>query len=188
MRDDLEFMSTRMYRVVFLILIFLLTGCALDRRHKLIVSATDQKMLLFEDHILIATYPISTSKYGLGDHVGSFATPVGKMVVCQKIGDGAPLGMVFKDRKATGEVLTPNTSGRDPIVTRILWLQGKESQNRNAFSRCIYIHGTPQECELGRPASYGCIRMRSSDIAQLYEIIGKGTEVEIVEASFKPQK
>jgi hypothetical protein len=71
--------------------------------------------------------------------------------------------------------------GRDPIVTRILWLRGREPQNANAYARTIYIHGTPEERNIGHPASYGCIRMRSSDIVNLYEIVGRGAQVTIVD-------
>jgi lipoprotein-anchoring transpeptidase ErfK/SrfK len=101
--------------------------------------------------------------------------------VAKKIGDNAPLGAVFKDRVRTGEIVTPNSSGRDPIVTRILWLRGREAQNANAFGRYIYIHGTPEERLIGMPASYGCIRMRSVDVVQLYNIVGVGAAVTIVE-------
>src|SRR5207248_3259335 len=99
----------------------------------------------------------------------------------EKIGDNAPLGAVFKDRTRTGEIVAPNSPGRDPIVTRILWLRGREAQNANAFGRYIYIHGTPEERVIGRPASYGCIRMRSSDIIQLYNIVGVGAAVTVVD-------
>ena len=94
-----------------------------------------------------------------------------------------PTPSVFKSRHRTGEILSPNARGRDPIVTRILWLDGAEQQNRNAFARCIYIHGTPQEKLIGRPVSYGCIRMRSRDVAELYQIIERGTPVRITRAS-----
>ena len=76
-------------------------------------------------------------------------------------------------------MLPPNAPGRDPIVTRILWLDGQEAQNRHAFSRCIYIHGTPQENQLGKPVSYGCIRMRSKDVATLADSLPVGTTVKI---------
>jgi lipoprotein-anchoring transpeptidase ErfK/SrfK len=78
-------------------------------------------------------------------------------------------------------VLAPGAPGRDPIVTRILWLDGQEPGNRNAFGRYIYIHGTPQEGMLGTPVSYGCIRMSSADVIALYELIGRGARVEITE-------
>lgn len=171
--------------VVFFILLFL-TGCAHgDTHHELMISTKDQRMLLLEDTKPVAIYRVSTSKYGLGDAFGSYAIPTGELYVCQKIGDQLPLGAVFKNRKPTGEVLHPNAPGRDPIVTRILWLKGKEPQNKNAYARYIYIHGTPEEKNLGKPKSYGCIRMSSTDVAQLYERIGKGTRVEITNESLK---
>jgi hypothetical protein len=117
----------------------------------------------------------------VGDYPGTCATPLGHLTIAQKIGDGAPLGTVFKDRRPTGEILAPNAPGRDPIVTRILWLKGLEPQNRNAYGRYIYIHGTPVENQIGKPASYGCIRMRSQDVLQLFTTVGVGTRVEVVE-------
>ena len=131
---------------------------------------------------LLATYPVSTSKFGLGDRPGSRFTPLGQLQIAEKIGDNAPPGAVFKDRRRTGEIVLANSPGRDPIVTRILWLRGRESQNANAFARDIYIHGTPEERLIGRPASYGCIRMRSTDVVQLYNIVGVGAAVTIVDA------
>ena len=128
------------------------------------------------------TYPISTSKFGLGDERGSFRTPLGNLEIADKIGDGAAPGMVFKDRRRTGEIVNVNAPGRDPIVTRIIWLRGRETQNANAFARDIYIHGTPEERNIGLPMSYGCIRMRSSDIINLYNVVGRGAEVTIVDA------
>jgi lipoprotein-anchoring transpeptidase ErfK/SrfK len=104
------------------------------------------------------------------------------MEIAKKIGDNAPPGAVFKDRLRTGEIVAPDSPGRDPIVTRILWLRGLEAQNANAFSRDIYIYGTPEEGRIGTAASYGCIRMRSSDIIQLYDIVGTGAGVTIVNA------
>jgi lipoprotein-anchoring transpeptidase ErfK/SrfK len=89
---------------------------------------------------------------------------------------------VFKDRRRTGEIIAPDSPGRDPIVTRILWLRGREAQNGNALARNIYIHGTPEERNIGSPVSYGCIRMRSSDIISLYQIVGWCAEVTIVDA------
>lgn len=166
--------------IPLLLLMFLLGGCA-DTHHRLIVSVPDQKMLVLTDEKLVAVYKISTSRFGTGDREGSYATPLGHLCVRKKIGKGAPLGTVFKSRKPTGEILEPDAPGRDPIVTRILWLEGLEAHNSNAFSRCIYIHGTPQEALLGSPASFGCIRMRSRDVAKVYDLVGRGARVEIVE-------
>ena len=146
---------------------------------EIIISVKDQKLALLHEGHISATYPVSTSRFGIGDSPGSYATPLGRLVIRNKIGVGCRLGTVFKSRVPTGEVLPPNAPGRDPIVTRILWLQGREAQNRHAFSRCIYIHGTPQENLLGKPVSYGCIRMRSHDVATLADTLPIGTKVTI---------
>jgi len=166
-------------------MLLLLSGCAGDTHHRLIVSVPDQRMLVLTDGKPVALYKVSTSKFGTGDREGSYATPLGHLCVRKKIGDGFPLGEVFKSRKPTGEILQPDAPGRDPIVTRILWLDGLEDHNRNAFSRCIYIHGTPQESLLGTPVSYGCIRMRSVDVMKLYDLVGNGAQVEITSGRLK---
>jgi lipoprotein-anchoring transpeptidase ErfK/SrfK len=161
----------------------LLSSCATpDTQHHIVISAREQKLALLEKGKLVAMYSISTSKFGLGDLRGSYRTPLGELEIADKIGDGAPAGTVFKDRRRTGEVISVDAPGRDPIVTRIIWLRGREQQNANAFARDIYIHGTPEERNIGRPSSYGCIRMRSSDIINLYALVGPGAEVTIINA------
>lgn len=159
-----------------------------DNRNKMIVSVRDQKMLLVRDGKPVKTYPISTSKFGLGDQPGSNRTPIGRMQIARKIGGNAPIGAVFKNRRPTGEVLRPNAPGRDPVVTRIMWLTGTESRNRNAFRRTIYIHGTPEERRLGAPASYGCIRMSSRDVADLYNRVGHGADVFVIRGSIQASR
>jgi L,D-transpeptidase catalytic domain len=156
-----------------------LTVKAEDTAHAVIISVPDQCMVVLENGVPIARYPVSTSKYGVGDNRGRYTTPLGNLEVAKKIGDNAPLGAVFKARHWTGEILRPNATGRDPIVTRILWLRGLDNCNRNAYNRGIYIHGTPVENLIGRPASYGCIRMRSSDVVKLYQTIGVGARISI---------
>jgi len=165
------------------LLSFLLACCATpkDLQHHVIISVKDQKLALLDRETLVAIYPVSTSKYGLGDWPSSRCTPLGELEIAGKIGDNAPLGAVFKDRRRTGEIVLPNAPGRDPIVTRIIWLRGREPQNANAFGRYIYIHGTPEERNLGLPASYGCVRMKSEDVIKLYEIVGIGAQVSIVD-------
>src|SRR5216110_3002468 len=165
-----------------LVALFIASCAAPDTRHQIVISAREQKLALLDRGNILAIYPVSTSKFGLGDWRGSRFTPLGKLQIAEKIGDSAPTGTVFKDRCRTGEIVAPDSPGRDPIVTRILWLRGLEAQNANAFSRDIYIHGTPEERNIGLPASYGCIRMRSSDIINLYEIVGRGAAVTIVDA------
>ncbi len=164
------------------------TNYAKDTRNKMIVSVRDQKMLLVRDGSPVKSYKISTSKFGLGDGPGSNCTPLGRMQVAKKIGDNAPMGSVFKGRRRTGEVIKPDSPGRDPIVTRIMWLTGTESRNQNAFRRTIYIHGTPEERRLGSPASYGCIRMGSRDVADLYDRIGTGADVFVIRGSIETKK
>lgn len=145
-----------------------------------IVSVRDQKLGIYDTSgKLVRSYKISTSKFGLGDTPGSNCTPLGKHEIVAKIGHGLPKGAVLKSRSWNGEVIQPNAPGRDPIVSRILWLKGLESKNKNAFNRFIYIHGTPEEKNLGKPASYGCIRMGMTDVIKLFEDLGIGTTVEI---------
>jgi lipoprotein-anchoring transpeptidase ErfK/SrfK len=150
-----------------------------DTSSQIIVSVRDQKLMLLQNGGKVAMYPVSTSMFGLGDAWGRMTTPLGHLAVEKKIGDNVPIGAVFHNRRLTGEILQPNAPGRDPITTRIIWLRGLEAQNAHAFKRCIYIHGTPQEKNIGRPASYGCIRMKSSDVAELYDRVPLGALVQI---------
>jgi lipoprotein-anchoring transpeptidase ErfK/SrfK len=160
----------------------IVASCAApDTRHHIVISTREQKLALLDRGNLMGVYPVSTSKFGLGDWPGSSFTPLGELEIAKKIGDHAPPGAVFKDQHRTGEIVAPDSPGRDPIVTRILWLRGRDPQNAHAYTRMIYIHGTPEERNIGFPASYGCIRMRSSDIINLYEIVGRGAQVTIID-------
>jgi L,D-transpeptidase catalytic domain len=147
---------------------------------RVIISVRDQKLMVVENGQRAAVYPISTSKFGIGDRWGSMATPLGWLQVAEKIGDHAPVGAVFHKRRFTGEILSPNAPGRDPIVTRIIWLRGLEPTNANAFNRCIYIHGTAEEKFIGQPASYGCVRMCSKDVTEVYAQLQLGALVRII--------
>ena len=151
---------------------------------EIVISVAEQKLALVKDGGVLRKYPISTSKFGLGDSNGSYKTPLGRLRVCDKVGDNLALGSVLKSRNATGEILQANAPGRDPIVTRILWLDGLESGNSNARDRGIYIHGTVEESRLGQPVSYGCIRMRSRDVVELFDCTPVGTLVEIITDRF----
>ncbi|MEK7950563.1 L,D-transpeptidase [Luteolibacter soli] len=151
-----------------------------DSRNQMIVSVTDQRLLLVHDGKPVKSYKVSTSKFGIGSERNSNRTPLGRMEIARKIGEGAPTGMVFKSRRATGEIVKPNAPGRDAIVSRIMWLNGTEDYNRNTYGRCVYIHGTPEEWRLGTPASYGCIRMGMKDVVDLYERVGEGAEVRVM--------
>lgn len=171
-----------MFRLILTLIV--LTSLVLSARaegpSRVIVSVREQKLMLMENGESLATYPVSTSKFGLGDNWGRMTTPLGFLQVARKIGDHAPVGAVFRNRRFTGEIIKPNAPGRDPVITRIIWLRGLQASNAHAFSRCIYIHGTPEEKTIGRPASYGCIRMRSRDVTDLYAKVPLGAIVEIV--------
>lgn len=123
-------------------------------------------------------WPVSTSRFGLGFEPGSNCTPTGNFFVAEKIGEGAPLWAEFKSRKPTGLVAGPG-GGEDRILTRILWLGGSDPGNANTKARYIYFHGTNREDLVGSPASHGCVRMRNSDMAELFELVPEGTRVVI---------
>jgi lipoprotein-anchoring transpeptidase ErfK/SrfK len=148
---------------------------------EIIISVPDQQLALIDRGKLIFKYPISTSKFGLGDSNGSYRTPLGVLFVSAKFGDRLPAGSVIKNRVPTGEVVNPNAPGRDAIVSRVIWLRGMEQQNRAARDRCIYIHGTAEERLIGRPVSFGCIRMRSRDVIALYDLAHIGMHVTITQ-------
>ena len=166
------------FSLILIVPVFAITP--LNTSSEIIVSVRDQKLMLVQNGGKVVTYPVSTSMFGLGDSWGRMTTPLGYFAVEEKIGDTAPVGAVFHNRRLTGEVLQPNAPGRDPVITRIIWLRGLEAQNAHAYHRCIYIHGTPQEKTIGQPASYGCIRMKSSDITALYDRVPPGALVQIV--------
>lgn len=137
-------------------------------------------------------YAISTSKNGVGEKNGSFCTPRGRHVVRAKIGAGQPLNAVFVRRRPTGEVWTPalhaRYPGRDWILTRILWLSGCEPGfNRlgdvDTMRRYVYIHGSHDLAEMGKPGSIGCVRMRGPDIIELFDRVPPYTEVNLIEES-----
>jgi L,D-transpeptidase catalytic domain len=154
---------------------------ALSPATEIIVSVPEQQLAVIDRGKLISKYRISTSKFGLGDGNGTYRTPLGGLFVSAKFGDRLLAGAVIKNRVPTGEIVNPNAPGRDAIVSRVIWLRGMERQNRGARDRCIYIHGTPEERLLGRPASFGCIRMRSRDVIALYDFVHIGMHVTITQ-------
>jgi hypothetical protein len=160
-----------------------LTGIswALSPAAEIFVSVPDQELALLDRGKVIARYPISTSKFGIGDGMGTYRTPLGTLFVSGKFGDHLAAGAVIKSRVATGEIVDPNAPERDAIVSRVIWLRGKEVQNRAAHDRCIYIHGTAEERRIGKPSSFGCIRMRSKDIIPLYNLAHVGMHVTITQ-------
>jgi len=148
---------------------------------ELIVSIPDQTVALVDGGNLIARYRVSTSKFGNGDSAGSYRTPLGTLFVSGKFGDRLPAGTVIKNRMPTGEIIAVDAPKRDAIVSRVIWLRGMEQENAAAHDRCIYIHGTPEERNIGKAASFGCIRMRSRDIIALYDRVHIGMHVTVSE-------
>ncbi len=157
---------------------------------KITIHIPTQTLELFDDSgKLLRSYQISTGANGVGEENGSFCTPRGRHVIRAKIGAGQPANAVFVKRRPTGEVYSSELGarhpGRDWILTRILWLSGCESgYNRggscDTMRRYVYIHGTPDSVELGKPGSRGCVRMRNRELMELFDLVPAGTEVEIV--------
>lgn len=153
------------------------------------ISIDQQRLdLLAEQDNLVKSYLISSAKNGVGQQRGSFCTPLGKHIIRAKIGDQQPINTVFVKRRPTGEIYTPELAsrypGRDWILTRILWLSGCEiGFNRlgrvDTMRRYIYIHGSPDSAEMGKPGSIGCIRMHNHDLLDLFDRVPVGTPVEI---------
>jgi len=150
------------------------------------VNIAEQRLDLFDGDVRNRSYRVSTAANGAGERAGSFCTPRGRHRIRAKIGAGLPLGAVLRGRRPTGEVCDDATwraaPDRDWILTRILWLCGEEPGfNRggevDTFRRYVYIHGTPDAVELGRPGSRGCIRMRNRDVIELFELVRAGTSV-----------
>lgn len=142
------------------------------------ISVGKQRLTLKSGRAKIAEYPVSTSRFGLGSRKGSFKTPAGRFRIAEKIGEGLPIGTVFKSRRpvrTTKKLLREE----DLIMTRILWLDGLEPRNANSHDRYIYIHGTNHEDKIGTPASIGCIRMKNADLIELFEQVAEGTPVQI---------
>ncbi len=143
-----------------------------------LVDVAAQRLTVFEEDEVIAEFPVSTSKYGLGSESESFRTPLGRFRVTEKIGEGAEEGTIFKGRVPEGQ-WKGEERGEDLVLTRILWLDGREPHNANTHDRYIYIHGTNQEDAIGTPASHGCVRMRNKDVVELLELLDEGAEVAI---------
>lgn len=148
------------------------------------VSVPDQEVRLYEDGKLIATFPASTSKFGLGTEEGSNKTPLGSFRICEKYGAQAPNGTIFKGRKALGTWSPQDETQSDLVLTRILRLESNEPDLQNTYMRYIYFHGTNQEELIGSPASHGCIRLKNEDISLLFPQVPVGTSVHISNQTF----
>ena len=160
------------------------------------VSIADQRLQLLEGSQVLMDVMVATAKNGPGEISGSECTPRGRHYVRAKIGDVCPQNTVFVGRRPTGELYEPalreQFPDRDWILTRILWLCGKEvGKNRlgnvDTMQRYVYIHGCPAEDAMGVPSSHGCIKMQNQDVIKLFDLVGVGVEVLISEDSFTVQ-
>jgi L,D-transpeptidase YbiS len=147
--------------------------------HKIRIDTKEQTLQLLHDQEVVHQFPISTSRFGLGQASGSLQTPIGRFRIYEKVGGDQAPNTVFR-----GRVPVTNPSDwekeSDLITSRILWLDGVEPHNQNTRERFIYIHGTNEEHLIGHPASHGCIRMRNGDVVRLFDLVETGTEVEIL--------
>ena len=153
----------------------------------ILICIKEQKLILIQDNYKIAEYPISTSKFGIGNKIGSNMTPLGYHVVKEKIGDKVPKDSIYIDGEFTKEIATINylkSFKEDLITTRVIKLEGlqkgiNQGGDIDSYKRGIWIHGTPEECHIGSPASHGCIRMMNDDIISLFDSIEVGTPINI---------
>ncbi len=169
----------KIYLAVFILCFFTRGGSAQPALSpEVLVDVSEQKLYLYRGGKVLKAYPVSTSKYGIGNLEGSEKTPLGWHQVAKKIGDGAPLNTIFKNRVNTGRVFTgyANAHREDFITSRILWLEGLEpginkGKRIDSFKRYIYIHGTADEDLIGQPASHGCVRMRNTDVVEIFDLL-----------------
>lgn len=154
------------------------------------INISEQTLKLFNGDALVKQYPVSTARNGPGELMDSECTPRGSHIISEKIGAGYASNTVFVSRDPTGELYTPDMCtqfpDRDWILTRILWLSGTEpgcnqGDNVDSHDRYIYIHGSPDDVEMGKPGSRGCVRMRNEDVMDLFDQVGEGTPVYISE-------
>lgn len=146
---------------------------------RIAVSVSAQQLFVFDDDRLLARFAVSTAAKGMGCEEGSLRTPTGRFRISEKIGEGEPLGTIFKARVACGVWNGDEKPEDDLILTRILRLEGVDPWNLNTMDRYIYIHGTNHESSIGSPASHGCVRMANRDMMALYEMVECGDRVEI---------
>ena len=144
------------------------------------VSIRDQRLTLTENETSIRSYPVSTSRFGIGTEEGSMKTPIGQFRVAEKIGAALPTGTIFRSRVPL-DPDQPLPDTEDLVMSRILWLDGSDEHNANTRNRYIYIHGTRHEDKIGTPASCGCVRMRNADVIELFDLVDEGTPVVIEE-------
>jgi lipoprotein-anchoring transpeptidase ErfK/SrfK len=149
-------------------------------RTKIEISIRNQRLTLTSDGEVVRSYPVSTSRFGIGTEEGSMKTPLGNFRIAEKIGHDAAPGTIFKARVPL-RLDDPLPDTEDFVTTRILWLDGLDDENANTYDRFIYIHGTKHEDKIGTPASHGCVRMRNADVIELFDLVDETTQVFIRE-------
>lgn len=154
------------------------------------IDLSEQTLQLLDNDRPLKTYRVSTAANGPGEMSGSLCTPRGRHEIAEKIGGDAPPNTVFVGRVPTGETWSADYAAsqpkRDWILTRILWLRGLDEGVNcggevDTYNRYIYIHGTPDTSEMGKPGSIGCVRMQNDDVIELFDQVEEGTEVVIHE-------
>jgi len=161
---------------------------SINGKIKVVVSIKKQLLTVFNNDEVMKTYPVSTSKFGIGNKIGSRKTPLGNHKIVEKNGNDAPIGSIFHAKKNTGDIIDPKEEfykGQNLITTRILQLEGLEDginkgDGIDSGKRYIWIHGTSEESFIGKPASNGCIRMKNNDVAEFFDLVRVGTEVVIL--------
>ena len=154
----------------------------MSQTRRLEVSIDDQTLKVFEGNHCIREYPVSTAVKGMGFELGSYRTPTGRFRIAEMIGGGEPQGTIFKNRLPVGFWQEGSSNDGDLILSRILRLDGLESENANTFDRLIYIHGTNHTDKLGQPSSHGCIRLGNAEIVELFEMVSEGDELVVIPA------
>lgn len=126
-------------------------------------------------------YNISTSKWGIGNEIGSNKTPLGLHSIYRKLGQNEPIGTIFKGGASIGITYYKSSLEGDLVTSRVIWLDGKENHNNNSRDRRIYIHGTNHEESIGIPSSHGCVRMYNKDVIELFDLVDNKTLVNIID-------
>src|SRR5258707_11982516 len=139
-------------------------------RTSLHISVRDQQLTVKKDETPIRTYPVSTSRFGIGTEQGSLKTPTGRFRVAEKIGGDTPPGTIFQSRVPL-KPDDPRPPTEDVVMSRILWLDGLDEHNPNRPERFLYIHGTKHEGNIRSPARCGWVRLRNADVAELFDLV-----------------
>jgi len=147
---------------------------------RLIVSMDDQTLTILQGDRALREFAVSTAIKGMGFEEGSYRTPTGRFRIYEKIGEGQPVGTIFKSRLPVGLWQPGDVTEEDMILTRILRIEGLDEANANTLKRYIYFHGTNREDQIGVPASHGCIRLSNQDMLELFDMVAVGDPVEIL--------